>query len=86
MESDKTTNEQLQAIREELETLRGEVYRNNFSSSQDFNKFIRFNTRMKVPHYDAIPPVGEVGEIFEAGGVLYICTLPNTFAVVGTQS
>lgn len=62
--------------------LKNEVYRNNFSSSQDFNKFIRFNTRMKVPHYDSVPPVGEVGELIEVGGVLLICSTPNVYSVV----
>ena len=79
---DKTPEEQIIMLREEIESLKQEVYKNNFSGSQDFNKFIRFNTRMKVPHYDSIPPVGEVGEIFEAGGALYICSSPNVFTLV----
>ena len=79
---DKTIEEQLAILRSELQTLTQEVYRNNFSSSQDFNKFIRFNTRLKVPHYDSVPPVGEVGEIIEVGGVLLICSSPNSFSLV----
>lgn len=79
---DKTLEEQLQMLRNELTELKNEVYRNNFSSSQDFNKFIRFNTRMKVPHYDAVPPVGEVGELIEVGGVLLICSSPNVYSIV----
>lgn len=79
---DKTPEEQLQMLRNEFTELKNEVYRNNFSSSQDFNKFIRFNTRMKVPHYDAVPPVGEVGELIEVGGVLLICSTPNVYSVV----
>ena len=83
---DKTVEEQLQMLRNDLTALTQEVYKNNFSSSQDFNKFIRFNTRLKVPHYDSIPPVGEIGELIEAGGKLYICSSANTFTIVGTQS
>ena len=79
---DKTPEEQIQLLRNEITELKNEVYRNNFSSSQDFNKFIRFNTRMKVPHYDAVPPVGEVGELIEVGGVLLICSTPNVYSVV----
>ena len=79
---DKSIEEQIQILRNDLTALQGEVYRNNFSGSQDFNKFVRFNTRLKVPHYDSIPPVGEVGELIEAGGALYICYTPNTFALV----
>lgn len=79
---DKTTEEQIQILRQDLETLKSEVYRNNFSSSQDFNKFTRFNTRLKIPHYDAVPPIGEVGELIEVGGTLLICSSPNSFSVV----
>lgn len=79
---DKDLQEQINIMKVEMEQLKTEIYRNNFSSSQDFNKFVRFNTRVKVPHYDSIPPVGEVGEIFEAGGALYICSSPNVFVLV----
>lgn len=83
---DKTLPEQIETLRQELETLKREVYRNNFSGHQDFNKFSNFTTRLKVPHYDSIPPVGEVGELLEAGGKLYICSSANVFSLVGTQS
>jgi hypothetical protein len=79
---DKTTEEQIQILRSDLAALQQEVYRNNFSSHQDFNKFSNFTTRLKVPHYDSVPPVGEVGEIIEIGGVLLICSAPNTFSFV----
>lgn len=79
---DKSLEEQIAILRADLVALQAEVYRNNFSSSQDFNKFVRFNTRMKVPHYDSIPPVGEPGELIEAGGALYICSSPNVFSAV----
>ena len=79
---DKTVEEQLVILRQDLEALRAEVYRNNFSSSQDFNKFSRFQTRLKIPHYDSVPPVGEVGELIEVGGVLLICSSANSFSVV----
>ena len=79
---DKTLAEQLQILRNDLTALQQEVFRNNFSSSQDFNKFIRFNTRLKIPHYDSTPPVGEVGELIEVGGILLICSSLNTFSIV----
>lgn len=79
---DKTTEEQIAILRNDLTALQQEVYRNNFSSSQDFNKFTRFNTRLKIPHYDSVPPVGEVGELIEVGGILLICSSPNSFSVV----
>lgn len=83
---DKDPQEQIKILRQEIESLKGEIYRNNFSNHQDFNKFSNFTTRLKVPHYDAIPPVGEPGELLEAGGKLYICSSPNTFTIVGSQS
>lgn len=79
---DKSTEEQLQILRNDIATLTSEVYRNNFSSHQDFNKMSNFTTRLKVPHYDALPPIGEVGEILEAGGALWICSSPNVFTLV----
>lgn len=83
---DKTEAEQIAILRQELDSLRQEVYRNNFSNSQDFNKFSRFTTRLKIPHYDAVPPVGETGELIEVGGILLICSSSNTYTIVGTQS
>lgn len=82
METDKTLQEQIQILRADLDALTGEVYRNNFSGHQDFNKFSNFTTRLKVPHYDFIPPTCEVGEIIEAGGALYVCSVTNTFTLV----
>lgn len=79
---DKTVEEQIQILRNDLTALQNEVYRNNFSSSQDFNKFIRCNTRLKIPHYDSVPPIGEVGELIEVGGTLLICSSANTFSIV----
>lgn len=79
---DKTLEEQLQILRNDLTALQQEVYRNNFSSHQDFNKFSNFTTRLKIPHYDALPPVGEVGELIEVGGLLYICSSLNSFTLV----
>lgn len=83
---DKTPQEQLLALKESLDALVQEVYRNNFSSHQDFNKSSNFTTKLKVPHYDLPPLIGEVGEIIESGGKLYICSASNTFTIVGTQS
>lgn len=79
---DKSTEEQLTALKADLDALTQEVYRNNFSGHQDFNKYSNFTTKLKIPHYDTIPLVGEVGEIIEIGGVLYICSSPNVFTIV----
>ena len=79
---DKTTEEKIAIMQTQIDSLTQEIYRNNFSSHQDFNKTSNFTTRLKVPHYDSLPPVGEVGEILEAGGALWICSSPNTFTLV----
>ena len=79
---DKTEAEQIAILRQDLEALKSEIYRNNFSSSQDFNKFSRFTTRLKIPHYDAVPPVCESGEIIEVGGTLMVCSSSNVYTVV----
>lgn len=83
---DKSVEEKIQIMQNQIDSLSQEIYRNNFSSHQDFNKFVNFTTRLKIPHYDAVPPVGEVGELIEVGGVLLICSSSNTFTIVGTQN
>lgn len=80
----------IQRLEQALFDLTSEVYTNNFSSSQDFNKYSRFNTRLKVPSYASDPSVGEVGDLIEVSGKLKICTVASstapTFTIVGTQS
>ena len=80
------TQKQIDKLTKDLNDLISEFYANNFSSSQDFNKYSRFNTRLKVPHYATLPTTCEVGEIAEQGGELNICSSANTWTVVGTQS
>ena len=79
---DKSIEEQIAILRTDLDALNQEVYRNNFSSHQDFNKTSNFTTKLKIPHYDSLPIKGEVGEILESGGLLYICSSSNTFTLV----
>lgn len=85
METNNTNSqleEQLKILQSTVNSLSQEVYRNNFSGHQDFNKYSNFTTKLKVPHYDTIPLVGEVGEILESNGKLYICSSTNTFTLV----
>jgi hypothetical protein len=78
---------QVQKLSSDLQSLSSQFYKNNFSSSQTFNKACSFQDRLKVPHYTSAPAVCEVGDIIEIGGKLYICTVANTtFTMVGTQS
>lgn len=77
---------QIDEIKKDIKALNDEMYRNNFSSRQDFNKASSFTTKLKVPHYLSVPITGEVGEVIEVGGKLYVCSSPNTFTIVGTQT
>lgn len=70
----------------DLNALNQEVYLNNFSAHQDFNKYSNFTSRLKVPSYSVAPSTCEVGEIIEVGGKLKICSSANTWTTVGTQS
>lgn len=70
----------------DIKALNDEIYKNNFSSVQDFSKYSRFNTKLKVPHYDTLPATCEVGEIAESGGKLRVCSALNTWSIVGSQS
>jgi len=70
----------------ELDNLRAEFYRNNFTSNQTFNKYSNFTTRLKVPSYSTNPTTCEVGEIIENSGVLYICSATDTWTKVGVQT
>jgi len=78
---------QINQLKADLEALNAEVYSNNFTSSQDFNKYSRFNTRIKVPTYAVAPTVAEIGELYanSTNGKLYVCTTANTWSLVGTQ-
>lgn len=76
----------LEKLERDLESLNSEVYSNNFSSSQDFPKYSRFNTRLKVPHVTALPSTCDVSEVLEFNGKLYVCSAVNTWTIVGTQT
>lgn len=70
----------------QVKLLWNEIFTNNFSAHQDFNKTCNFNTRLKVPHYDILPSSCEAGELLEKGGNLYICSSANNWTIVGTQT
>lgn len=79
-------NDALDKLRKEYEELRSAFYLNNFLTSQDFNKNSRFNTGLKIPHYDTLPAACETGQIAENSGKLYICSAADTWTVAGTQT
>ena len=83
---------QVQKLQSSLNDLSSQFYKNNFSSSQTFNKDCTFSSRLQVPVYSSAPSVGVVGDIICVGGKLYICTTagnsgsPAVFTLVGSQS
>jgi hypothetical protein len=76
------TREEFNKLRKDLDALTEEVYKNNFSATQDFNKKSSFTTSLKVPSYTQLPQNCLVGEIAEIGGVLKICSSTNSWSNV----
>ena len=76
MEND--TQEQINKLRQDLDDLIAEMYKNNFSASQDFNKASNFTTKLKIPKI-SLSQACEVGEIGENSGKLYLCSATNVW-------
>lgn len=81
-------NTQLQMLKQQVESLQAELYRGNFSGSQDFNKKVRFNSTMRVPVFTTAPSKCEQGDFYVNSGTgkAYICSAANTWSLIGTQS
>jgi len=81
------SQKRIDQLEKDLQALSDEYYRGNFSSSQDFQKYSRFNTRLKVPTLGTAPTTCEIGEVYvnSASGKLYVCSASNTWSIVGTQ-
>ena len=81
---------QITVLRKQIEQISTDVYKNNFSQHQDFNKSSSFNTTLKIPVYTSVPAKAEVGEIigYNNGGTckLLICSEADTWTIAGTQS
>lgn len=84
--------EQIQKLQSQLETLSGAFYKNNFTSSQTFNKDCVFSSRLRVPVFSSAPTTAEIGDLIAVSGELFICTTASTggsgavFTLVGSQS
>lgn len=81
-----TPEQQIQELKQKLEQLTEAFYSNNFRESQDFQKYSRFNTRLRVPNLSATPSTCEVGELCCVSGKLRVCSAANTWSIVGTQT
>lgn len=79
---------QINALRMQLESLQAEFYRGNFSGQQDNTKKTRFKTELIVPKYSTAPAKCEQGALYlnSGTGKLYVCSAANTWSLVGTQS
>lgn len=78
--------EKVRKLETDLRDLTAEVYRNNFSGSQDFNKKVSFTTSVVIPKYASLPSSCEQNEVVGVDGKLYICSSQNTWTLVGSQS
>ena len=79
-------NPEIEKLKQDIKDLNDEIYRNNFSASQDFQKKARFINRLRVPIYAVDPTTAEVGELICVAGKLKVCSAVNTWTIVGTQS
>jgi hypothetical protein len=83
------TKRQIQELQElvfklqaQVNDLTGQISKNNFASTQTFNKASIFGDRLRVPVFSTAPTVAEIGDIYStAAGVLYICTTQSTGGV-----
>lgn len=78
---------QIESLKQQVEALSAELYRGNFSGSQDFTKKVRMQTALRLPVYGTAPTKCEQGEVYvNTNGKLYVCSAANTWSLVGTQS
>lgn len=80
--------QQINALKAQIESLQVEYYRGNFDGLQDFNKFVRLNDRVKLPTYSSAPTTCEQGELYVNSGTgkVYVCTSANTWGLIGNQT
>lgn len=72
---------QVDELTKAFNSLKDEFYRGNFASSQDVQKYLRVNSRLKLPTVDALSTVCNQGEacVLSTNGKLYICSASNTW-------
>lgn len=83
---DKTLEQRVRELENSLSALSDEVYKNNFSAFQEFNKRSSFTGGLRIPSAQSLPLTCEQGEVIEVGGKLYICSSTNVWSLVGTQT
>ena len=82
----------MKRLRLQMGELSALVSKNNFSSTQTFNKDSIFSSRLRVPVFTVAPTVAEIGDVMCLAAELYLCTTASTagagavWTVVGTQS
>jgi hypothetical protein len=79
---------QMEMMKQTLESLQAEFYKNNFSGSQDFTKKVRFQAEVVVQKAGTAPAKCEQGALYvnTGTGKLYVCSATNTWSLVGTQA
>ena len=72
-------NPEIEQLKRDLQDLIDEVYRNNFTSHTDFNKYCNFTNRLKVPVVTSLPSNCEIGELVVYNAKLYFGSALNTW-------
>jgi len=90
-------NPEIEQLKKQIEQLSSRIEeiavianKNNFSSTQTFNKACVFGDRLRVPVFGSAPTVAELGDVFcLSDGNLYVCTVGSstspTWTLVGSQ-
>lgn len=80
-------NTQIQMLKQQVESLQAELYRGNFSGSQDNSKYVRFINKVRLPVYGTAPAKCEQGEVYVNSGTgkVYVCSATNTWSLIGGQ-
>jgi hypothetical protein len=86
MDNTQELQKQIQQLKQQIEEVSLTVFKNNFSSHQDFNKDSFFNSRLKIPVQSTLPTTCDTGELCCVGGKLYIGVSTNTWGLVGAQT
>lgn len=76
----------LTKLKGDLANLSNQFFQGNFSSSQDFSKYARFTSRLRIPVNTVLPTTCHIGELCTFLGTAYVCSAPNTWTKIGTQT
>jgi hypothetical protein len=84
--------DQIQKLFNKVGELEGLVNKNNFNSTQTFNKACIFSDRLRIPVFSSAPTTAEIGDVFsDTSGKVYVCTTASVggagavWTLIGSQ-